>query len=230
MILVSYGYTRGEIKKILANKKLLTSTDEVRSIDPTSWEKNSIEEIIQTQGLFVEKEIFFIDHVVSESEPEEIFKNIKKLKETTNLIIFIEDEESKVTEKLEKEAEHVLRAGKRTEEKPFNVFALTDALFERDKKKFWILYQKALNEGVDLEFDVHRIIFWGVKMLALSKEYNSAVSAGISPFVYSKAKSGVVKYKDGEIEKISQNLTEMVVSARQGEDWEILLEKFVLSL
>ncbi len=230
MIIIFYGHTKGEIRKILVTKKLLDINDEIHSIDPTSWDNESIREITQTQGLFVDREIFFIDHVVSESEPEEIFKNIKTLKDSSNVVVFIEDEPSKATEKLEKEAENIFKAQQKVEEKPFNVFSLTDALFARDKKKLWILYQQTLIEGLDLEFDVHRIIFWGVKMLSLAKNYSSAVSAGISPFVYSKAKVGVAKYKDGEIEKISQDLTEMVISARQGEDWEILLEKFVLSI
>ncbi len=230
MIVISYGHTRGELKKILEKKKLLNPADEIHYFDPASWDVESVHEIIQTQGLFADREIFFIDHVVSENEPEEIFENIKDIQETPNVVVFIEDSPTKATEKLEKLTEHVFAAPQKTEEKPFNVFALTDALFEKDKKKFWLLYQKTVAEGLDPEFDVHRIIFWGVKMLALTKNYSSAVAAGISPFVYGKAKKGLSKYADGEIEKMSQDLTEMVVLARQGEEWEILLEKFVLSL
>jgi len=230
MIIISYGHTNGELRKILETKKLLKLSDEVHQIDPTSWDSESLNRLSQTQGLFSEKEVFFVDHVLSELEPEEISKEIKKLSESTNLIIFIEDAQTKFAEKLEKLSAHVFSASKKAEEKGFNVFLLTDALFAKDKKKLWLLYQQALNEKMDPEFDIHRILFWAVKMLALAKAYGSAVSAGISPFVYSKAKAGVPKYKDGEIEKIAHNLANMTIEARKGDEWEILLERFILAL
>ncbi|MFZ3020461.1 MAG: hypothetical protein WA051_03030 [Minisyncoccia bacterium] len=230
MIVVSYGHTKGEIRKILDNKKLFKLNDEIHSIDPTNWSDESVSELTQTQGLFAEREIFFVDHVLSELEPEEITKEIKNLCESVNLIVFIEDAPNKQLEKIEKSAEHVLNAPQKTVEKGFNVFSLTDALFAKDKKKLWLLYQQALSEKMDPEFDIYRILFWGVKMLALAKEYGSAASAGISPFVYSKAKGGVSKYKDGEIEKTAQDLANMTIQARQGEEWEVLIERFVLSI
>ncbi len=230
MIVVSYGHTRGEVRKILDSKKLFKLHDEIHSIDPTNWSDESVNELVLTQGLFAEREIFFVDHVISELDPEEITKEIKNLSESGNLIVFIEDEPNKLLEKIEKGAEHVLKASKKIEERGFNVFSLTDALFVKDKKKLWLLYQQALAEKMDPEFDIHRILFWGIKMLALTKEYSSAVSAGISPFVYSKAKIGISKYKDGEIEKIAQDLANMTIQARNGDEWEILLERFVLSL
>ena len=229
MLIISYGHTRGEIRKFLENKKLLNSTDETHLIDPASWTEESVNALIETRGLFTDKEVFFVDHVISELEPP-ILKDAKLLANSGNLIVFLENEPTKTTEKLEKSAVHVFKAPARKEEKPFNVFSLTDALFEKDKKKLWLLYQRALLENLDPEFDVHRIFFWGVKMLALAKKYGSAISAGISPFVYGKAKKGAGNFKEGDIEKISQELTHVVLRARAGEEWEFLLERFVLSL
>ncbi len=228
MLIISYGYTKGETRKFLETKKLVKPTEEARTIDGVSWEQETVGEIVETQGMFSLKEIFFIDHVLSELEPEEIVKNIKNIAESNNLVVFLESEVSQFSKKLEKFANDILTAPPKTEEKLFNVFSLTDALFERDKKKLWLLYERGLAEGMDPEFDIHKILFWGIKMLSLAKNYPSAVSAGISPFVYSKAKRGVSKYKDGEIEKIAQDLTSMVVRARQGEDWEIVLGQFIL--
>ena len=230
MIVISYGYTKGEIRKILDGKKLFKLHDEIHTIDPTGWSEESVNELAQTQGLFAEREIFFVDHVISEIGPEDITGHIKNLSESNNLIVFIEDGPDKLTERIEKDAEYVLNAPKKAEEKGFNVFSLTDALFAKNKKKLWLLYQQALSEKMEPEFDIHRILFWGIKMLALAKKYGSAASAGISPFVYSKAKAGVENFKENEIEKIAQDLANMTIQARQGEEWEVLLERFILSL
>ncbi len=106
MIVVSYGYTRGEVRKILDNKKLFKLHDEIHSIDPTNWGDESISELTLTQGLFADREIFFVDHVISEIEPKEIIKEIKNLSESNNLIVFFEDGPNKILEKIEKSAEH----------------------------------------------------------------------------------------------------------------------------
>lgn len=230
MIIIFYNHTRKEIRKILESKKLLTVDDEVHTIDPTVWTQESVDELTKTKGLFSSREIFFVDHVLSELEPDEIYKEAKILSESENIAVFLESESIKGMGQLEKFAKFVFKAQTKTKAPVFNVFSLTDALFEKDRKKLWLLYQKTILEGLDLEFEVHKILFWGVKMLALAKNYNSAVSAGISPFVFSKAKKGTDKFEGGEIEKVSQNLTEMTIRARQGEDWEILLEQFVLSI
>ncbi len=230
MIIVSYGNTLGQTRKFLEAKKLFGFDDEIRKIDPAGWSEESIDELIQTKGLFLDREVFFVDHVLSELEPEEVAKNSKILSESDNLIVFMESKATRYAEKIEKLAEYVFRAPLKKEEKLFNVFSLSDALFAKDKKKLWLFYQEGLLGGADPEFDIHRILFWGIKMLALAKNYASAASAGVSPFVYSKAKKGVVNFKDDELEKLVQNLTNMTIRARRGEEWEILLEQFILTI
>ncbi len=231
MIIISYGHTRGEVRKLLEGKKLLNVSNEIRNIDAASWAPESVDEVVASQGLFSSGEVFFVERVLSEIEPAEIKERVKELEDSPNVIVFIEGAPLKSYAFLEKHSAHVFKAPKKTEEKTFNIFSLTDALFEKDRKKLWILYERALGDMADPEEEVHRILFWGVKMLALAREYPSAESAGMSPFVYGKAKKGVAKYKEGELEKVAQDLTEMVVRARQGgEEWEILLEQFILKI
>ena len=230
MIFIFYGHSKGEVKKILETKGLLKLNDEVHTIDATTWTDESVNEAVATKSLFDSKECFFLDHVLSELEPEEIKSNLKLLQSTNNLIVFIENTQTKFTALVEKSAELVFTAQDKKEKVTFNIFSLTDALFEKDRKKLWLLYQKSILENLDPEFDIHRILFWAVKMLALTNNYSSANSAGISPFVYNKVKKGIGKFKEGEIVKMAEDLTQMTIKARQGEDWEFLLEKFILSL
>lgn len=229
MIFLSYGNTKSEVKKKLEAEKLLNELNEIHSIDPTTWSEESVDELMKTQGLFATNEIFFVDHVISELGSEEILKNVKLLKGSPNLIIFLEDTQTADTKKLEEYAEHILQAQKLTIEKTFNIFILSDAIFEKDKKKLWLLLEKCFMNGLDGE-EIYRILFWAVKMLALAQNYSSATTAGISPFVFKKAKQGVSKYSANNISRMAQSLSDLIIQARQGGDWEMLLEKFALSL
>lgn len=64
----------------------------------------------------------------------------------------------------------------------FNVFALTDSVGERDKRKSWTLYQKALAGGMSAEEVFWRIV-WVVKTMLLVSKTKSAEEAEVKPFV-----------------------------------------------
>lgn len=112
----------------------------------------------------------------------------------------------------------------------FNIFSLTDAIGSRDKKKAWMLYQKALASGLDPD-RIFPTIFWQVKSLLLASRTKSASEADMKPFPYNKAKSNLKNFKEGELEKMSEELLVGYHNIRRGEgEMETLLEKFVLSL
>lgn len=229
MIVFSYGYTRGETKNLLEKKKLMNAADEVQLIDPLSWSDASPDELVATQGLFADAQVFFVDHVLSELEPENIVDRAANFADSPNIIVFIEDTSAKHWSTLEKKAEHIFAAPAKKEEAAFNIFSLSDGLFAKDKKQFWLLYQRALAAGTEPE-EMHRILFWGTKQLALANVYSSATAAGMSSFVYGKAKRALANWKEEEIARLAERLTDMLQESRRGEEWEILLEKFILGL
>ncbi len=111
----------------------------------------------------------------------------------------------------------------------FNTFALTDAIGERKKKDAWVLYQKALASGMVAEQLFYKVM-WLCKTMLLSSRV-SAEESGLNPFVYRKSKSFLKNYKEGEIEKLSQELVEGYHKARRGEgEIGTMLEKLLLNL
>lgn len=112
----------------------------------------------------------------------------------------------------------------------FNVFALTDALGARDKKRAWILYQKALTVGLSAE-EVFFKIVWQVKAMLIAAKTKNVAETDMKVFPYSKAKSYLKNFKPGELEKLSENLVIGYHQARRGEgEVETLVEKILLAL
>lgn len=112
----------------------------------------------------------------------------------------------------------------------FNIFALTDSVGERDKRKSWTLYQKALASGMSGEEVFWRIV-WVVKTMLLVSKTKSAEEAEVKPFVYNKTKSFLRNWKVEEIENLSSTLVVGYHDARRGlVDIETLLEKLFLNL
>jgi hypothetical protein len=112
----------------------------------------------------------------------------------------------------------------------FNVFALTNALGERDKREAWVLYQKALAAGITAE-EIFFKIMWQVKSMLLADRTKTAEEADMKDFPYKKAKSFLKNFKAGELEKLSEDLVIGYHKARRGEgEIETLVEKVFLNL
>ena len=112
----------------------------------------------------------------------------------------------------------------------FNVFALTDALGERDRKKLWTLYQRAKYAEVSPE-EIHGILFWQVKSMLLAKNAKNAEEAGLKPYPFKKSVGFLKHYTGGEVEHLSRKLLSVSHDARRGlHDFDIALERFVLNI
>lgn len=123
--------------------------------------------------------------------------------------------------------ERVVGAGRQSE---FNVFALTDAIGGRKKKDAWILYHKALAAGLSAEEIFFKIV-WQVKSMLIAAKTKDVSETEMKPFPYSKAKSFLKNFKEGELEKISQELVEGYAGVRQGKgEMETFVEKTLLRL
>ena len=109
-----------------------------------------------------------------------------------------------------------------------NVFALPDAFASGDRKKTWILYRKYIENGMSPE-EIHGVLSWQARALVLATKTNSAVDAGLKPFVYTKAKRASARFKENETEILSRELVSLYHQSRMGHGaLENLLEVFLL--
>ena len=129
---------------------------------------------------------------------------------------------------LSKEEDEKLPLDKKGRE--FNIFALTDALGARDKKRAWIIYQEALAAGVSAE-EVFFKLVWQVKSMLIAARTKSVAETDMKAFPYSKAKGYLKNFKSEELEQLSENLVTGYYKARRGEEEvETLVEKILLKL
>lgn len=195
---------------------------------------DKLDELTRSQGLFENKQIIFMDRTLENKDVRDVvLEKIKAIAESPNIFIFFEGKLAKeILKKLEKRAEKIteyeLDEVKAKEQS--NFFPLADALGARDKKKLWILFRDAMEKDAVLE-ELHGILWWQAKSLALAAKSKDANSAGLNPFVYGKAKHFLSNWKEGEIDAMLSKLAHMYHKAHRGQtDFEIEMEKFILDI
>ncbi|HEY9481062.1 MAG TPA: hypothetical protein VIR98_02390 [Candidatus Paceibacterota bacterium] len=218
----------------LREKKPDASAGEISAETVTA---DKIEELTQSQGLFENKQIIFMDRTLENKDVREvIIDKIDAVAESPNIFIFFEGKLTKdVLKKLEKRAEKITEyelddadaAAKKPTE---SLFPMADALANRDKKSLWLQLRKALDTDAVPE-EIHGILFWQAKSLALAARSASATDAGLNPFVFNKAKRASAHFKAGEIDHLLSNLVSMYHRAHRGEiDFALELEKLALDI
>lgn len=238
MIYLLYGNDRAKVREKLSSllKTLFAKKPDASLIRVSvdEFAKTPLQEYVGVQGLFETKAIIVFDTLLSAPEHKTaIMEYLPELRESSNVFILLEDELDKktlllLTEHAEKVQE--FSAPKKAATSAFNIFALPDAVGERNKKKAWVTYEIGKMHNVSSE-EMHGMLFWGVKNMILSQEAKSAKDAGLSPFVYQKASRFSKNYSPDELHGLSKGLMELYHKARRGEGtFDIMLEKFILSL
>lgn len=215
--------TVGKLRARAPDASIERITDEAEVLD--------LDALLASSGLFHATRLVIFDGVCSkENLKTELFERLKDIEESEH-VFFIRETKLPAADfkKIEKIAvktiEHSMADKK---EKPFNTFALSDALLSRDTKKLWITLQQALRDGSSAE-ELHGILFWGAKSLSLASVSGNAKEAGMHPFVYQKTQSAVSKFKPEEISNLVASLSELPhESRRKGVELEYALERFVL--
>ena len=129
---------------------------------------------------------------------------------------------------VEEEEDEKLPLDKRGRE--FNIFAFTDALGARDKKRAWILYEQALSAGVSAE-EVFWKVIWIVKSMMLASRTASVVETEMKEFPYKKAKGFSKNFSPSELQNLSTDLVIGYHNAHRGKgEVETLIEKLILKL
>src|SRR3989344_5024280 len=207
----------------------------VTMLDSESFVPEELAGLIASQGLFEVSRIAVLDQVLSEKGTiERVSGLLSDMQESHNTFILFEEKVSldilEGAEKTDAEILHFPAA----EGQKFNVFALTDALGRRDRKRLWVLFHKALlseGEGEDTLSYISSMLFWQVKSMLLAASAATAEAARLKPFPFQKAKQSLKNYSLEEVKSLSSKLVALVHDSRRGiHDLETALERFVLSI
>ena len=201
----------GTLQKKKPDAAFFKMTDE-------NYSDSNLDEYIGGQGLFTDKYIVFLDNVFKNKEAKEgVIKKIKDIGKSGNIFIFLENKIDKITfSKIEKNAEKMQEfknpasAKASARQANYNIFALADALGNRDKKKLWLLYLEAIKQDIAPE-EINGILFWKIKDMII--------------------KHNTRNFTIEELQKLSLQSVSMYHEAHRGiVDFTIVLEKFVLSI
>jgi hypothetical protein len=162
--------------------------------------------------------------------------------ESTNIFILVEGKvNAELKKAFEKSAEKVVECeeergaggregGGKGNKEEFNIFALADAVGQRDSFKAWSLYRQAVDAGTPPE-NIIGTIFWQLKSMILASEASSASEAGLSPFVFSKAKKAATKYSSPELHDLTKKFVTLYHDGHRGEvDLESGVERVLFGL
>lgn len=242
MIYFLYGNdftkARSKLREILSSQIKKNPDSAYFKLNDDNWDEEKLEELIVSQGLFQNKYIVVLDGLLQdEVSREAVLKRLKEMENSENLFIITEGEIKKeIISKIEKRAEKVQKfenpkkISTDKNKKDFNIFALADALGMRDKKRLWVLYQRAILSGLSPE-EIHPILLWQVKAMILGSENKDANEAGLNPFVFRKSLGFAKNFKKEELVGLSRKLVFLYHDARLGKtDFDIALERFVLEV
>lgn len=118
----------------------------------------------------------------------------------------------------------------------YNLFAICDAVAEKNKGKAWAFLQEGILSGILPEEIFYKVV-WEVKNLLMIKKLQSAgvknleKETGLHPFVAKKALVGARNFTEDELRKHSFGLVKLYHDVRNGRaEFQIGLEKFLLRI
>lgn len=230
MIYVFHGSkTLDKFNKLIENLLKKKPDASIFKINSESYSPDSLQELIQGQGLFEKKYVVSLNGLLQE---EEILSNLKEIAESENIFVFWEESiDKKTLKKLEKYSEKISGIEDIKEKKEtFNMFSFSDSLGKRDKKQLWILYQRALQQSVRPE-EIHGIFVWQAKSMILASSTDSAKEANMKEFPYNKAKGYAKNFTKEELQSLLRRLVSIYHDSRRGiHEFDVAMEKFVLEV
>ena len=219
--------------RLLISKEVhrLSLSPELLQLEGERITEEELETLARTRPLFEESPgvllLFPFEHKETKDLVESKLTDLASSE--THFFILEREMEDEALNLIKATAEKVAESkGKPGFKKEFNIFSLTDALLERDKKKLWVLYREALSSSIEPE-EAHRILLWQVKNLGLVAGEKGPT--GLKPFVEGKTKRALSKFSPTEIKELLQRLVDVQVRARNGRgEFETGLEKLILTL
>ncbi|MEK7180090.1 MAG: hypothetical protein AAB706_01320 [Patescibacteria group bacterium] len=205
------GALRAKLKASLNSLRLKRPDAAIVRIEKENWSKEKLEELIQVQGLFFEKNIVVLDSLLEDKTIVEIVQPfLSSLKDSHNIFMIVEKSlPTSLRTRIEKLSEKVQNfiISKTAKKVTFNTFNLAETFVRGDTGKAWVLYREALMKDVSSE-EIYGTLFWKIKTTLLT----------------SKEKSTKEK-----LQKIAGHLVHLYHSSRRGEEeLDIALERFLL--
>ena len=199
-----------DTKNKKASLKKLIGNHESFFVSGSNISKEILYERAGTISLFGESPVVVIEGLLSESDIVLSVDDLKILKDSPTIFIFLEDALlAKEETKFKKYADIQTFDQKITKSIPkINVFAIADAFGRKDKVSAWILYRESIQGGAEPEA-ISGMLFWKIKTMLLSGAKTFDVDT--------------LKHQSGE-------LVSLYHKAHRGElDFTIGLEQFILS-
>ncbi len=219
-----------KIKSVLDQLKIKRPNAIFSHLDSYDLSENRLEESLQTVGgLFEEKNILWFSNIFRDLKLKKIFlEKLPEIKNSENAFIFSEDSVSpSELEKIKKYSytTHTFIIPK----KDFNIFAISNAIQNKNIKNLWLSYHQAISSGLVAE-QIYSNIFFAIKGIALAEKFSEKES-GMKNFPYKKAKSSLNIWKKNEAsEKLFLLISIYNQSRLSGLALPDALEKFVLDL
>lgn len=196
------------------------------------------QELLSSQELFGNETLVILSGVLEKKDDVDyILKNLKDIQSSKTIFIFLEGEiTKKIFNQIKKRAEDAWFSedGINKRDVEFSIFSLTDAVGKRDKKRAWIILQRAYSHGIAPE-SIYGTLFWHIKTLALvqgAQERGEDLSnLNLKPFVVNKTLGFLRNYNKTDIQKMLKGLIDVYHRAHGGkEEFDIGLEKLLLKI
>jgi len=237
MLYFIHGTDRGKIKakqhEVLAALRIKRPNSNFVILDVENFSEAGLDELIQGGGLFDEKHIVALNDLFGDKQwGGAAAERIEGMAKSPSAFVCIDEKvEAKVLKEIGKYAYKTLHFEKREAEQDERgaVFAIADAVGEKNSTKAWALYQKLLRRGISPE-EIHGAIFWQVKSIALAHKTSTANEAGMKEFPYGKAKRFARNFSEEEIRERLSSLVFLYHDSRaeDSSSLETALEKFLL--
>ncbi len=207
------------------------------NVNSENWNASIIAEHVGGQGLFSGKYIVYVDRVTENAEAKESLGDyIQAMNESANIFIVLEGKlNADLKKKFEKYAEKIVVCGEegvgavKPKKEEFNIFALGDALGNRDPFKAWSIYRQAVDQGMEPEA-ILGTLFWQAKSMSLAMNSKSAAESGLNSFVYGKSKTYSKNYTPEEVSALISSIITIYHDSHRGKvDPEYSTEKLLLN-
>lgn len=239
MIYFFYGDSPETRKAFLKMRETLSQKQPdagVFAFNEENFSPAILEEYISGQGLFYIKYIVSFANLFETEHASELINKLPEMQKASHVFLIRERRLSqKICTQIEKYAEKVWglekkRSGREGKGDSPNVFLLADAVGKRNKKEAWTLFVKMHQAGISPE-ELHGVIFWQIKSMALAEKAQSSSEAGLSPFVFQKSKRFSKNFTSEELQNLLSRLVSIYHESREGgPDLKISLEIFVLDV
>jgi DNA polymerase III delta subunit len=203
----------------------------VRVVEGGEYQRGMLASLAGGVPLFGGEELYVLDTLSDDKDAlEELEEKAELLATSPHVFVVIEQKLPALLAKVLKKHAETFYEAKREAGRAFNVFSLADALARRDKKTLWVLLMRARAAGLAPE-EIAGTLFWQLKSLRLAALTKNATEAGISPFVYMKAKKALSKFKEGDLQTLSRSLVALYHDGHLGKtDLDLALERWVLTI